>query len=90
MSTDYYKMCIALFSVIVAASIPAKADEAASIKTNLLYDLGTTISLGAEAGIDRHFSIDVMGAYNPWTFSKGVKFKHWLLQPELRWWPSGG
>ena len=88
MSTDYYKMCIALFSVFASAIIQAKADEAASIKTNLLYDLGTTITLGAEAGIDRHFSIDVMGAYNPWTFSKGVKFKHWLLQPELRWWPG--
>lgn len=73
-------------AMLLFASSAARADEAANIKTNLLYDLGSTITLGAEAGIDRHFSVDLMAAYNPWTFSKGVKYKHWLLQPELRWW----
>lgn len=76
------------FTTIMMSTLTARGDEAASIKTNLLYDLGSTISLGAEAGIDRHLSIDLMGAYNPWTFSKGVKMKHWLIQPELRWWPG--
>ena len=56
-----------LTAMILTSAVTVRADEAASIKTNLLYDLGTTITLGAEAGIDRHFSIDVMGAYNPWT-----------------------
>lgn len=62
-----------------------KAQQVA-VKTNLLYDATSTINLGVEAAINRHFTVDVSGNYNPWTFSADKSIKHWLVQPELRYW----
>ena len=56
------------------------------IKTNLLYDAGTTFSLGAEFRLSPYLTLDVSGTYNPWTFSNNKKFKHVSVQPELRYW----
>lgn len=30
--------------------------------------------------------MDVSGNYNPFTYNDGKKLKHWLIQPELRYW----
>lgn len=57
-----------------------------AVKTNLLYDLTTTINLGAEIGLSPKWTLDVSGNYNPWTFSDNKKWKHWLIQPEARYW----
>lgn len=59
----------------------------AVLKTNLLYDAAASMNLGAEVGLSRLFSIEVSGVWNPWTFKDGMKYKHWLVQPELRLWP---
>lgn len=56
------------------------------VKSNLLYDLNSTINLGVEFPIARKWSVDVSGSYNPWTWSENRKWKHWLVQPELRYW----
>lgn len=56
------------------------------IKTNLLYDLTSTLNLGAELYLSKQLSIDISLNYNPWTFSNNRKFKHFLFQPELRHW----
>jgi outer membrane protein OmpA-like peptidoglycan-associated protein len=56
------------------------------IKTNLLYDATTTLNLGAEFRLNRKFTFDLPFNYNPWTFSDNKKWKHWLVQPELRYW----
>ncbi|MDR0982242.1 MAG: DUF3575 domain-containing protein [Culturomica sp.] len=57
-----------------------------TIKTNLLYDATTTLNLGVEVPLSNKFSLDIPLNYNPWTFSEGRKIKHWLVQPELRYW----
>ena len=57
-----------------------------AVKTNLLYDATTTINLGFELGIGRKWTLDVSGNYNPWTFADNKKLKHWLVQPEFRYW----
>ena len=64
---------------------PALAQETA-VKTNLLYDATTTMNLGVEFGLSPKWTLDVSGNYNPWTFSKNKKWKHWLVQPEARYW----
>ena len=56
------------------------------LKTNVLYDLTTTFSLGAEVALNSKKTLDILGAYNPWTFSDDKKMRFWLLQPELRHW----
>lgn len=57
-----------------------------AVKTNLLYDATSTINLGVEFGLAPKWTMDISGNYNPWTFSDNRKMKHWLVQPEVRWW----
>ncbi len=56
------------------------------LKTNLLYDATTTFNLGAEFKLSDYLTLDASLNYNPWTFSENRKFKHILIQPELRYW----
>ena len=57
-----------------------------AVKTNLLYDATSTLNLGVEFGLGHRWTLDISGNYNPWTFSGNRKMKHWLVQPEVRWW----
>lgn len=57
-----------------------------AVKTNLLYDATTTFNLGLEFGLSPRWTLDLSGNYNPWTFSANKKWKHWLIQPEFRYW----
>lgn len=57
-----------------------------ALKTNLLYDATTTLNAGLEVALAKRWSLDISGNYNPWTFSDNMKWKHWLVQPELRYW----
>ena len=56
------------------------------IKTNVLYDATSSINLGVEVNLTENMTLDIAGNYNPWTFSDGRKFRHWLIQPEYRYW----
>lgn len=56
------------------------------IKTNLLYDLTTSINLGVEFKTSERTSLDLSASWNPFTFSDNRKWKHILIQPELRLW----
>ncbi len=57
-----------------------------AIKTNVLYDLTATINLGVEFKVSRKLTIDIPVSHNPFTFSGKRKWKHTLVQPELRYW----
>lgn len=77
--------------VAVAASLawlaPTSASaQVAGIKTNLLYDATATINAGAEVGINPQWSVDISGNLNLWTWKDNMKWKHWMLQPEIRHW----
>jgi opacity protein-like surface antigen len=71
-----------------------------ALKSNLLFDATTTINLGLEYALSDKLTLDVGLNYNPWVFPQKEidlsgkiieeydgKFKHFMLQPELRWWP---
>lgn len=60
--------------------------QRAAVKTNLLYDVTTTFNLGAELALDSKWTLDVSVNYNPWTFADNKKWKHYMVQPELRYW----
>ncbi|MDF9831432.1 DUF3575 domain-containing protein [Parabacteroides sp. PF5-6] len=61
--------------------------QSLALKTNLLYDATTTPNLGVEVSMGKHFTLDISGNYNPWDLSTNRSVKHWLAQPELRYWP---
>jgi hypothetical protein len=59
-----------------------------AVKSNVLYDLTTSLNLGVEMRLSRKLTLDVPFTLNPWTYNKeeNTKFKFFLLQPELRYW----
>lgn len=63
------------------------------IKTNLLHDVTSTLNAGVELGLNERFSLDLPFSYNPWKWGNDRYWKHFLVQPELRYWkkhqPSG-
>ena len=56
-----------------------------AVKTNLLYDATLTVNAGVEIGLAPRWSFDLSGNYNDWSVD-GHKWKHWLVQPEVRYW----
>lgn len=78
------KKGIILFLSLVV-SITAYSQHFA-LKNNLVYDGMLTPNLGMEIKLAKRITLDISGNYNPFTFSDNKKFKHWLVQPELRFW----
>lgn len=63
----------------------ATADDWA-IKSNLLMDGLYNPNLGVEWAFAPKWSVDVNGQFNFWNLSHDRKWKHWIAQPELRYW----
>lgn len=57
-----------------------------AIKTNLAYWATTTPNLGMEFALGKKSTLEISGGFNPFEFSDNKRFKHWLVQPEYRWW----
>lgn len=75
-----------LVSLILAVlGLKATAQDVA-LKTNLIYWGGITPNIGIEFAFSPKVTMDVSGAYNPWTFKNNKKMRFWLVQPEVRFW----
>ena len=77
-----------LLSVLFAAFVSLDASgQKAAVKTNLLYDIAAyTANLGVEIGLAPRWTLDVSANYNGWTLSDNRRWKHWVVQPEARYW----
>lgn len=85
MSKSFNKLRFLLATAILLFPLGVSA-QYLTLKTNLLYGATTTPNLGLEIGLGQKTTLDVSGGYNPFTFSNNTKFKHWLVQPEFRYW----
>ena len=74
-----------LYIYFFTLAIPCQGQKIA-IKSNLLYDATATVNLGIELILDKNLTLDFSSNYNGWTFSNNRKWKHWLLQPEIKYW----
>lgn len=63
--------------------IPA---QGIALKTNGLFWIATTPNIGMEVALSNKTTLDLFGAYNPWTFKDDKKMRFWLAQPEVRYW----
>ena len=95
------------------AAMQAQTPPAFAIRTNLLYwgatlmsrtdvvepNLSVTPNLGIEVGINKHMTVSLIGAWNPFKPSKEPepaqytdwyvqhpKMVHWIIEPEFRYW----
>lgn len=75
------KVCV----LFLFLSLPLSAQHVA-VKTNLLYDATATFNLAVELGLAPRWTMDLSANYNPFTFSDNKKWKHWMAQPEFRYW----
>ena len=57
-----------------------------ALKNNLLYDATLTPNLSLEIGLGKKSTLDLGAGYNPFEFSDGKQWKHWMVQPEYRYW----
>lgn len=74
-----------LVSIIMLATFSVSAQKIA-VKTNMLYDVTSTLNLGFEFAVSPKWTADLSGNYNPFNLGNDRKMKHWLVQPELRYW----
>lgn len=86
------KLSIFFFMLFLTQNFLVNAQDLA-IKTNLLYGgVMQTPNIGMEWRISPKLTLDLWGAYNPFPLSRNGhgtsnrKMKHWLVQPELRYW----
>lgn len=96
---------ITFFVYAVLPSAQAQAQTAAetaalrnsaprwAVKTNLAGWATASPNAAAEARISPKMTVNLGVSYNPFTFKENKKWKHILVQPELRYWlcaPFGG
>lgn len=72
-----------LFGLLVTMGVKA---QNVAIKTNLLYDATATVNLGVEIGLAPKWTLDISGNLNAWNLREDKRWKHWLAQPEARYW----
>jgi len=66
-------------------NIPNKPSSVA-LKTNLLYAATLTPNLALEIGLGKKTTLEIGGGCNFYDPDNGKNWKHWLVQPEFRWW----
>jgi hypothetical protein len=76
---------------IISGNFEAKGQDGVdnkrfAIKTNFLYDASATINAGVEFSLSPSWSFDLSGNWNSWSTSGKSRWKHWLVQPEARYW----
>ena len=69
-----------------AAFLTKSNAQEVGIKTNFAHWATASPNLGVEIGLGKKFTLDVSAGFNPFSFSHNRQWKHWIVQPELRWW----
>ena len=78
---------IKLVMLCIALSLSSAAvGQKVALKTNLIGDALLNPNLGIELGIAPKWSLDVPASFNAWNLSHDRKWKHWYVQPGVRYW----
>lgn len=83
------KIVLLLFAQLFLCGLCKTASaQRVAVKTNALFWLATTPNLGVEfrPSATGKVTLEVTGAWNPWTFHDDKKMRFWLVQPEVRYW----
>jgi len=80
------RVILFLAAVLSAVTVCSATNNPVAVKTNLLYDALLNANLGMEVRLASRWTLDISGNYNGWRLSHGRQWKHWLVQPEARFW----
>ena len=78
------KHYLLILALLLTVSHAANAQRMA-LKTNMLYDVLLTPSLGGEMDLGRNWTLSLMCTYNPIKYGDH-KWKNFSFQPEGRYW----
>ena len=78
-------MACGLLAFVSPMASPASAQRVVA-KTNLAYWATATANVGVDVAIGPRSTLGLMVGLQPWQFSDTKKLKHWLVQPEYRYW----
>ncbi len=81
-----YAMRLLWVVLVLAALSPDLHAQQANVKINVLHAATVTPNLAFEIGLSEKLSLDVYAALNPFSYGDSRKWKHQMLQPELRYW----
>lgn len=81
----YMRRLIMVFGLLSCMFVSIFAQQVA-VKTNLLYDATGTVNLGIELGLAPRWTLDMSGNFNAWDYHNNRKWRHLLVQPEVRYW----
>lgn len=84
MKNRKFSFCI-IAMLLMGCLLPARAQDIA-VKTNILYDATATVNAGVEIGLAPKWTLDISGNLNAWSKNEHTKWKHWMVQPEARYW----
>ena len=78
--------CLLLLFLLVGGGFSQLRAQEWAVKSNLLYDATATVNLGVEIGLAPKWTLDISGNLNAWSKNDHTKWKHWMAQPEARYW----
>lgn len=80
------KRALLLFVIVFSSVSQGLYAQEVAVKTNLLSDGVLSPNLGIEVGLSPKWTLDVSGQFNGWQLSHDRRWKHWALQPGVRYW----
>lgn len=76
-----------LLLLLLLGGFQVASAQKTAIKSNLLYwGAAASPNIGIELALSKRITLELGGGFNFWNFKDGKRFKHWLAQPELRYW----
>lgn len=81
-----YKVTLCLIALFFTLGAIKTQAQNVAVKTNLIYDATATINAGLEVGLAPKWTLDLSGNLNAWSKDDHTKWKHWMVQPEARYW----
>lgn len=82
----YFSIILILLLTMGAGLVQEAAAQKVAVKTNALYWASASPNLSAEVGLAPHWTLEVGGGLNPFTFKDNLKWKHYQWQGEARYW----
>ena len=81
-----YRLYLILIAILSLAGVTGASAQDFAVKTNLVYDATSTANLGFEFRLAPKWTLDISGNLNSWSKNDRTKWKHWMAQPEARYW----
>ncbi len=85
MDNTVLRKFIILTAVVLLMPVAAMSQRWA-LKTNIIGDAALSPNVAVEVGLAPKWTFDLSGQFNAWTIGDGHKWKHWVVQPEARYW----